>query len=379
MRWQFPRPTRALVTLVLAGLLALVAGCSNWEGPNSLPLPGAEGHDSQSYTVQIELPNVLGIQRNSRILLNDVNIGSITDVTVTDWHAIVTATIKGGTVIPGNAIAKVGQTSLLGTLHVEFDLPDGEQAEGALAPGARIPLDRAGAYPSTEETLAAVSVVLNGGGLSELAEVQQEISLALQGSEPNNRQMIENLARFTTSIAGQTDTIVEAIDGVNRLAGQLATEKPVLDRALRDIPAAIDVVGQRQQQVVDAINAIGGLADNTNQIVTGAGGDLDANLESLAPALRALANSGRDLTRSLGLLSTYPWPETGVQKFIRGDYANLSAVIDLTLGRLDSSFLTGTPFEGSWAALEVAMGRKTGIMPRPGDSNPLAIPTPGGR
>jgi phospholipid/cholesterol/gamma-HCH transport system substrate-binding protein len=379
MRQNIYRSTRPFVTIVVAGLLTFLAGCSSWEGPNSLPLPGAQGHDDKSYTVQIELPNVLGIQRNSRILLNEVNVGSITDVTVSSWHAIVTATIEGGTVIPGNAIARVGQTSLLGTLHIEFDIPEGEQAEGALAPGARVPLDRAGAYPSTEETLAAVSVVLNGGGLSELAEVQQEITLALQGSEPVNRQMIENLARFTTSIAGQTDTIVEAIDGVNRLAGQLAEEKPVLDRALRDIPAAIDVVGRRQQQVVDAINAIGGMADNTNQIVTRAGDDLDADLESLAPALRALANSGRDLTRSLGLLSTYPWPETGVQRFIRGDYANLSAVIDLTLGRLDSSFLTGTPYEGSWAALEVAMGRKTGIMPRPGDGNPLAIPTSGGR
>ena len=379
MRRRTPRSTRALWSVVLSGLLAVLAGCSSWEGPNSLPLPGAEGHGDNSYTVQIELPNVLGIQQNSRILLNDVNVGSITDVTVTDWHAIVTATIKAGTVIPGNTIAKVGQTSLLGTLHVEFDLPDGEEPEGSLAPGTRIPLDRAGAYPSTEETLAAVSVVRNGGGLSERAEVQQEIALALRSSEPNNREMIENLARFTTSIAGQTDSIVEAIDGVNRLAGQLAADKPVLDRALRDIPAAIDVVGQRQQQVVDAINAVGGLADNTNQIVSRAGDDLDANLESLAPALRALANSGRDLTRSLGLLATYPWPETGVQKFIRGDYANLSAVIDLTLGRLDSSFLTGTPYEGSWAALEIAMGRKTGIMPRPGDTNPLAIPTSGGR
>jgi ABC-type transporter Mla subunit MlaD len=51
------------------------------------------------------------------------------------------------------------------------------------------------------------------------------------------------------------------------------------------------------------------------------------------------------------VLATYPFPKSTLTKWNRGDYANLTAVVDLTLSRLDSSFFTGTRFEGisrSW-------------------------------
>jgi phospholipid/cholesterol/gamma-HCH transport system substrate-binding protein len=48
-------------------------------------------------------------------------------------------------------IAKVAQTSLLGSQHIELAEPTGEPGIGKLKNGSNIPLDRTGRYITTEE------------------------------------------------------------------------------------------------------------------------------------------------------------------------------------------------------------------------------------
>jgi phospholipid/cholesterol/gamma-HCH transport system substrate-binding protein len=91
--------------------------------------------------------------------------------------------------------------------------------------------------------------------------------------------------------------------------------------------------------------------------------------------VKSLADSGPALTRSLSFFSVYPFAQETLDKWFRGDYANLTAVIDLTLSRIDSSFFTGTRFEGELTELEMQWGRTIGQLPSPYTAvNPLIIP-----
>ena len=87
------------------------------------------------------------------------------------------------------------------------------------------------------------------------------------------------------------------------------------------------------------------------------------------------------MTRSLGFFGTFPFPKDTLSKWLRGDYANLTAVLDLTLSRLDSGFFTGTRFECNLTELELQWGRTIGQMPSPcmngsqyNPGNPLVVP-----
>ena len=64
---------------------------------------------------------------------------------------------------------------------------------------------------------------------------------------------------------------------------------------------------------------------------------LVTELKNLGPVLQSLADAGPAMTRSLSFLGTFPWPKETLSKWFRGDYANLTAVVDLTLSRIDSS------------------------------------------
>jgi len=173
----------------------------------------------------------------------------------------------------------------------------------------------------------------------------------------------------------QRDAIVAATDSINGLAKQFADNRPVLDKALHTIPDALAVVSRQRQNLVEAIDRLGKFsalaADSTRQTKDA----LVAEFNDLAPVLDSLANAGPALTRSLSMLSTFPWPKEYVKNVFRGDAANLSLVFDLTLSRLDSALFTGTRFEGDLTQLETQWGRTIGQLPSPAtNGNPL-IPT----
>lgn len=367
--------TRWVIRCTVVVLAALsVAGCS-WRGLNSLPLPGTQGHGAAAFTIQAQLPDAGNIQENSRVRVNDVNVGTVTKIERQGWHALVTMTLNGDVELPANAAVTLGQTSLLGSLHLELAAPADAPPQGQLREGSMIPLPSAGVYPSTEQTLAAASMLLNGGGLGQVQDITKALSTALSGREDDVRSLLEQLTVFTANLNDQTDDIIAATDSLNALVGKFAAQRPVVDEALDTIPDALAVLNNERDNLTQAVDQLGKFSALATDSVRQSKQALVQELRDLGPVLASLANAGPALTRSLGLLSTYPFPKDTLTKWWRGDFANATLVLDLTLSRLDASFLTGTRFEGELTNLEMQWGRTIGQLPSPYTvSNPLLAP-----
>ncbi|MDT5253926.1 MAG: phospholipid/cholesterol/gamma-HCH transport system substrate-binding protein [Mycobacterium sp.] len=360
----------ALALVVVAGL----SGCG-WHGLNTLPLPGTAGGGPGSFTIEAQLPNVTNLQPNSRVRVGDVTVGNVTKVEMQGWHALLTITLDHDVDLPANATVKLGQTSLFGSLHVELAPPTNAAPQGKLHDGSLIPLAAASTYPSTEQTLAAISLVLNGGGVGQVQDITEALSTAFAGRADDLRSLITQLDKYVGYLNDQKDDIIAAADSLNNLVGQIAAQKPVLDKALKTIPDALAVLSDQRKTIADAITQLGKFsaltADTVNQTKTA----LVQELTDVGPVLKSLADAGPALTRALSVLPTFPFPKDTLTKWNRGDYANLTAVIDLTLSRLDSSFFTGTRWEGNLTELELQWGRTIGQLPSPYTSvNPLVVP-----
>ena len=99
-------------------------------------LAAAAGHRRQRagvLPVQAQLPDVNNIEPNSRVRVGDVTVGTVTKIERQGWHALVTMRLNGDVDLPANATAKIGQTSLLGSLHVELAPPTDAAAAGQAA------------------------------------------------------------------------------------------------------------------------------------------------------------------------------------------------------------------------------------------------------
>lgn len=368
------RLSRCLWSAVTAVAIVGSAGCQ-WHGLNSLPLPGTEGGGPGSYVVQAQLPDVGYIQQNSRVRVGDANVGTITKIERQDWHALVTMTLNGDVDLPANSTAKIGQTSLLGSLHIELAPPTNEPPEGKLREGSLIPLASAGAYPGTDQTLAALSLLLNGGGIGQVQDITAAFATAFRNREADLRSLIDQIDQFTAHLNAQTGDIIAATDSFNGLVSQVADQKPVLDKAIHTVPDALAVLADQREHLTEALDAFGKFSALAADTVNQSKENLVKELKEVAPVLRSLADTGPDLTRSLDFIGTFPWPKGPLDNWIRGDYANITAILDLTLSRIDNNLFTGTRWEGNLTELEMQWGRTIGQLPSPYTAtNPLVAP-----
>lgn len=327
----------------LAGAIALcatVSGCQ-WTGLNSLPLPGAKGHGPGSYHVIIEMPDATTITQNSPVMVHDVEVGSITAITTQNWHAKITVTLGRGTTLPANATAKIGQTSLLGATHIELTAPPDPQ--GTLKDGSVIPLRRAGDYPTTEQTLAALSMVLNDGGLGNLQTIITETNKALAGHQDSVGKVIDQMNSLLGELDSQRNAITTTLGGLDRFAATAAQDNDSISKALAALSPAVDVLNQQRGDLTTALSALTRFGAAGTALVQQTQGDLEKNLAGLVPLLRKISQAGDDLVDNIHQLATFPFPPVAVQNGIRGDYMNLWAEADLTLPRLRQGLLFGTP------------------------------------
>lgn len=338
-----------------ACVVVTASGCA-WDGVNSLPLPGAIGRGPDATTLYVEMADVGTLTPNSPVLIDDVVVGSIGDIHVENWHALVEVSIQPGDVVPANAQARVGQTSLLGSMHLALDPPPGQQPRGQLQSGARIELDDTATYPSTEQTLASLSVVVNGGGLGQIGDIVGSLGAAFEGRETDIRALLDRLDVFLGTLDAQRSDIVATIDGLNRLGGTFAAQRDVLTDALHKIPPALDVLLAERPNLVTALDRLRTFSDTTSGVLNTVHDDLLTNLRNLEPTLRALAEVGPDINKAIAFATVFPYGQYLVDNGVRGDFINLFATVDLTIPRLRRELLLGTPWGDPTAVIQAAVG-----------------------
>lgn len=349
---------RALVLSVLAMTLA---SCG-WRGVANVPLPGGPGTSGDKMTVYVQMPDTLALNVNSRVRVADVFVGSVRKIELVNWVATLTLDIDPSVKLPENATARIGQTSLLGTQHVELAAPEEDPSSQPLRSGDTIPLQNASAYPTTERTLASIATVLRGGGIPNLEVIQTEVNNILDGNAEQIRAFLGKLDVFTEQLNQQREDLTRAIDSTNELLTIVANRNDTLDRVLTEFPPLIKYFADQRDLFADAVTSLGRFSRATDESLSAARGNLETNLELLQRPLKQLGRASPYLAGALELILTAPFAIDNVPKVVRGDYINTSATFDLTLSTLDNAFLTGTGFSGALRALEQAWGRDVNQM-----------------
>jgi phospholipid/cholesterol/gamma-HCH transport system substrate-binding protein len=393
------RPARARGGLVAgaAAMALLLAGCS-FDGPNSLPVPGAEGTGGGSYEITALIPSAAGLVNNAPVLIDDATVGSVGDIEVQDWNALVTIRLNNGVIVPRGSHVMVGLTSVLGSTHLEIVQP-AEPEGGRLRAGDEIPLTKcpeqsnivtdpsvpavpdinaaqqvaACTYPSTEQVLSSLSVVLNGGGLSQLGDIVHEMSDVFGGREEQIKKLIPRLNVLVADLNSQRGNIIRATEGLDRLSRTMNEQAGTIERALADGPQILQLLVDQRQQFLDTLGSVSKLSKTANDILDANSEDIVTIVEGIEPALDQLQAAGPAMTQSLNILLTFPFYEPTIRRIVKGDYVNSDLVLDLTLERLNKTMFASLGVTGP----EGVFGRPAGAAAR--GLNPFIAPLqPGG-
>lgn len=326
---------KRMKAFVLGAVAAVVlSGCD--ASVYSLPLPGGPDVGDDPITIKVEFADVLDLVPQSTVKVNDVSVGKVTAIDLQGYQALVTLELRRDVELPGNAVAELRQTSLLGEKFVELSAPEQGAIADPLEDGETIPIERAGRNPEVEEVLGALSLLLNGGGVAQLKTITQELNLALEGREDSAKSVLRQLRVFTGQLDDNKEDIVDAIEGLNRLA--LAAEKqlPTIDKALEELPSALDSIDRQRDDLVEMLTALDQLSSVAVDVIAESKDATITSLQRLNPVLTQLAASGDDFTNAFHVFLTYPFVDEVVgrdpqvaRNLHMGDYTNLSITLDV--------------------------------------------------
>ncbi|MFC5754697.1 MCE family protein [Actinomadura rugatobispora] len=333
--------------VALAGVTAL-SGCS-FRGVDSLPLPGGPDLGGNPKTIKVEFGNVLDLVPQSVVKVNDVSVGKVDRIELaggqSGWHAVVTLKVRDDTRLPDNAVATIGQTSLLGEKFVALANPPGEQPRGELTSGDLIPLARTTRSTEIEEVLSAMSMLLNGGGLEQVSTITRELNTAMGGRTSTIKSVLQRVNTFVGTLDRNRGEITRAIDSIDRLTGKLSAERRTIADTIDKTGPALTVLNRNRADLTKMLRALERLSRTTTDVITKSRTELLANLKDLDTILRNLNKAGADLPKALDGMLTYPFPST-FGNVIKGDYGNVRLTLDLDLENVAQNLFGGTALEG---------------------------------
>ncbi len=256
----------------------VLTACGSWRGIANVPIPGGTGTGADHMTIYCADARYVGALRQQPGAGRRCRASARSRaIELKNWIATLTLDIDPSVKLPKNATAKIGQTSLLGSQHVELASPPNPSPE-LLKNGDTIPLKNAAAFPTTERVLAAISMITRGGGIPNLEVIQNEIYNIVTGREDQIREFLGKLDTFTDQLNHQRNDLTRAIDSSNRLLSIVAQRNDTLDQVLTEFPPLIKHFADTKDLFADAVVALGRLGTAADNALAPASPNLHTNL-----------------------------------------------------------------------------------------------------
>jgi phospholipid/cholesterol/gamma-HCH transport system substrate-binding protein len=333
---------KAIVAGAGACVVALTLTSCGSQGIYAIPLPGGANVGDNPMTLTIQFDDVLDLVPQSTVKVDGVPVGRVTSVSVPrdGWTADVNVTVNSDVDLPANATASVEQTNLLGEKFVSLAAPKDNPDSARLQSGDTVPLERTRHATDIEQVLGALSMLLNGGGIAQLAPIVKELNTAFSGREDKVRSLLDNANTLIAGLDDQKNDITRALDGLDVLTGTVNQQNQQIERILKDLPVATGVLEEQRPQLTALLGQVDRLGAVGTDVLNRSRDDIIADLRALRPTLQELAKSGDDLITDLKFVPTFPFPD-GVEKITQGGSVNLFLSVDLQIGNQLSAFGVG--------------------------------------
>lgn len=332
---------RAAVAAVMALAVGSLSACGTTM--RDLPIPGT-GVSGDTIEVKAQFSEALNLAVGAPVKVNGVDMGKVKGITVDDFVAEATMTLKTDAGLREGAQARLRYTTPLGELFVDVTNP----ATGAeLGDNATLELKDTETAPTVEDALAQASLLINGGGLEQLQTVTEELNTALSGNEGDYRTLLDRASVFLTQANATTQSIDQVLNSLNGLSRTLAAREGTINKAVREIRPAAKVLREKTPDFTRLLAEIEKFTGAANSTVNATRSQLLSMLKQVEPVLAEFARNNGVFDQSLRALIN---GAAAVDEVAATDYLNIS--LELHLDGLSAAGLV----EGTLASVLNLLG-----------------------
>lgn len=322
MRTGLWKPT----VLVVAALLLSGCGLSL----QSLPKPGVDTRST--YALHATFADVLNLPVDAQVRDGSRIVGVVGSMSERDFLAEVELRIKDTYRVPRGTTAEVRFDNPLGDQYVELHKPK-VTTEGYLPPGGRLALAETAAAPTVEDTLGALAMVLNGGGIGNLQTISHELNEMFDGNQPQIRDLLSKLDVAATKLAGGIGDIDSAMTALDALAKELNADDETLPRGIASLSEAISVLAGQNDQFDQLLAGLEEFGTAGNEMIAASGKQTVKAIKKLLPVVNQIVDADAQITPALRNLQAL---QAQVPSVTSGGYVQLSVRLPVAVSSAPS-------------------------------------------
>ena len=237
--------------------------------------------------------DVTGLNTNDDIRIAGVKVGTVEDIEIEGRDlARVAFSVDSETVLDQSTHAQIRYRNLVGQRYIE--LSQGAGPSGVLREGQTIPL------PQTDPALD-LTVLFNGFkplfeamSPKDVNQLSYEIIQVFQGEAGTVESLLAHTASVTNAIADRDQVVGALIDNLNSVLDTLARRDDELSAMITELQQFVSGLAQDRKPILDSLDAVSELSEETAQMVTKTRPALVADLEQLRRVTSVL-NNGREI------------------------------------------------------------------------------------
>jgi phospholipid/cholesterol/gamma-HCH transport system substrate-binding protein len=309
----------------LAVAQAVLSGCG--PGLQDLPLPGSGAH-GDSYRLEAVFDDAVNLTEGAQIKIDGLPVGRVQEIDARGFKAVAQLDIESDIVVPVGSTARLRYDTPLGELFVQLDTPN---SGTALREGDSIPAKDTSSAPSVEDTLAQASLLVNGGGLTELQAINHELNTALGGRENLARDVLERATVLLRGANASSTDLDRLLRDLNTTAATLKERREVFGEALRELGPLADILRSDTPALNRLLRKTGDITRQANRVLDQTRTQTTQILRQLAPILDEVLSAEPAFVHGLTALQR---ADEVLKKTIPGDFIGLDAIIRLDLAGL---------------------------------------------
>jgi phospholipid/cholesterol/gamma-HCH transport system substrate-binding protein len=235
-----------------------------------------------TYTIKAEVSDALNLPDGAPVRVGGVSVGKVKGVQAKDYRAVVSLAIDKDITLREGSTVRLRYTTALGEMFVQVD-PSPKGAE--LKDGATLPRADAETAPSVEDALASASLLINGGGLSQIQTIVEEVNTTLEGRIGVAHDLLRKTDTFLRTALASTREIDRILNALAATSTTLNRREATINAALKDLRPAAKTLTDNTDDLVRLLKATDGMGRTANRIVRASRADLTLVVRELGPVL----------------------------------------------------------------------------------------------
>jgi phospholipid/cholesterol/gamma-HCH transport system substrate-binding protein len=222
-----------------------------------------------------------------------------------------------------------------------------------------------------EDALASASLLINGGGLSQLGTITTESNKALGGHEGQVRDLLERSGALLAEVNASSADIDRTLRALAGVSVMLDRRRDTVRRALVDVRPAAQVLRANLGRITALLTTLERFAGNANEVVDQTRDQVLTIVREAVPLLQELSSVRSVLPATLDAINRLA---AMLDNLLPNDYLNLGTHLYLDRGIIAGQLLSGDTLMGLLTGGRGAKGGTTrpAGTPAGGGHSPLA-------